>query len=108
MIRSIAYSRYFSTATPTHTGRIASPSVPATCQYELESLEASALIIAATTSATAPLYSHLSCWRRSPDDRRYFGTCTTSQTSQLATVPNTATAWITAHTPEGLPAKLPL
>ena len=108
MIRSIAYSRYFSTATPTHTGRIASPSVPTTCQYDAESPEACALITAETTSATAPLYSHLSCWRRSPADRRYFGTCTISQTRQLARIPNTATLWTTAHTPEALAAKLPL
>jgi hypothetical protein len=70
MIRSIAYSRYFSTATPTHTGRMAIPSVPATCQYEVESLEASALMTAEITSVTAPVYSHLSCCLRSPAERR--------------------------------------
>ena len=55
MIRSIAYNRYFSTATPTQTGSTPSPSVPTTCQYDEESPEASALMSAETTSATAPL-----------------------------------------------------
>src|SRR5580692_11223152 len=108
MIRSIAYSRYFSTATPTHTGSTASPSVPTTCQYELESPEVCALITAETTSATAPLYSHLSCWRRSPADRRYFGTCAISQMRQLAPMPNTTTVSATSHAPEALAAELPL
>ena len=54
-IRSIAYSRYFSTATPTQTGSTASPSVPTTCKYDEESPEVSALMTAETTSAAAPL-----------------------------------------------------
>ena len=108
MIRSMAYSRYFSTATPTQTGSTPSPRVPTTCQYEVESLEASALIAAETTSATAPLYSHLSCWRRSPADLRYFGTCAISHTRQLAPMPITSTFSATSHNPEALAAKLPL
>ena len=55
MIRSIAYSRYFSTATPTQTGSTASPSVPTTCQYDLELPENCALMTAETINATAPL-----------------------------------------------------
>src|SRR5580692_5582235 len=108
MIRSIAYSRYFSTATPTHTGSTARPRVPTTCQYDEESPEVCALITAATTSATAPLYSHLSCWRRSPADLRYFGTCAISHTRQLAPMPTTSTYSATSHAPEALAAALPL
>jgi hypothetical protein len=108
MIRSIAYNRYFSTATPTHTGSTPSPSVPATCQYDEESPEASALIAPETTSATAPLYSHLSCWRRSPADLRYFGTWAISHTRQPVPMPTTSTFSATSHHPEALAATLPL
>jgi hypothetical protein len=38
----------------------------------------------ATRVTAAPLYSHLSCWRRSPSARRYVGIWMTSQASQAA------------------------
>jgi len=70
MIRSIAYSRYFSTATPMQTGSSAKPrGVMTPLDAWSKAVELSGVATARTTKATsmtAPLYSHLSCCRRSP------------------------------------------
>ena len=77
-MRSIAYSRYLSTATPMQAAKTAKPSGVirslTTKPMPRELPDASDPAATDATKTTAPLYSHLSCWRRSPADRRYRGT----------------------------------
>jgi hypothetical protein len=96
MIRSSSYRRYFSTATPMHTGSALLPmlvtawttgGIPQPGVRPIASGTANTLVSRQATKMAAPLYSHLSCWRRSPPAWRYLGTWTTSQASKLATVP---------------------
>ena len=90
MMRSMAYRRYFSTAMAMQTSitelatsieSLASgPSDP-----NASPAAYGTTVVATSTLAktAAPLYSHLSCWRRSAPARRYRGTCRASQPSRL-------------------------
>ena len=68
----------------------------------------STALITETTKIVAPEYSHLNCWRRSPADRRYLGTCTASQTSRLARTTTATAVWASPARPVALLARLPL
>ena len=77
MIRSMSYSRYFRIATPMDTGSAANPNqarLVTTCQAPAGNAEWELVRKALATTTTAPLASHFSCWRRSPEDRRQLRT----------------------------------
>ena len=75
----MSYSRYLRMATPIDTGSAAIPH-----QIRLTTHSSSVVVFPkvlsgmATTKLTiakaAPLASHFSCWRRSPDERRQLST----------------------------------
>jgi hypothetical protein len=71
MIRSISYSRYFRIPIPMPTGsaRIANETISDTIPVVNEPASRPRLI-----ATTPPLSSHLSCWRRSPVERRQLST----------------------------------
>ena len=83
MIRSMSYSRYFMIPTPIDTGSAAAPSISTTHSEELVAIEA----MRNTPQAAAPLISHFSCCRRSPEDRRQLSTWRHRAATQLATSP---------------------
>lgn len=93
MIRSSSYSRYFSTATARLAGiapkaRMMSAVTTALLPYPGPWPIATGITNTPKTNATrvttAPLYSHLSCCRRSPSAWRYVGIWMTIQASQAA------------------------
>lgn len=91
MIRSMAYSRYFSTATAMHTCSTELPSSivsltsgPSDPKDSPSKDGTTAEATSTVTKTSAPLYSHLSCSRRSAPACRYLGTCSTTQPSRLA------------------------
>ena len=72
MMRSMAYSRYFSTAMAMQTSSTELPSSmvsldrgPSDPKASPAAYGTSAVARSAPTKTAAPLYSHLSCWRRS-------------------------------------------
>ena len=82
MIRSMSYSRYFRIPTPMDTGSAAKPRI--SYLPEREALLPNEAMTEIPQTA-APLVSHLSCWRRSPEDRRQLAICRPrSATSQPA------------------------
>ncbi len=86
MIRSISYSRYFMIPMPSAIGSAATPAAstpPTTAARPVALLDWNRPNPRQTMKTAAPLYSHLSCRRRSPLDLRYLGTCTASHTTQL-------------------------
>ena len=56
-----------------------------------------------TARAAAPLISHFSCWRRSPDERRQLSTCAATNDSQKATSTGKI-SWSTVPSHAELPA----
>ena len=73
----MSYNRYFRIATPIDTGRAANPNQPrpvTICQAVAGDADWELARMALATTTAAPLASHFSCWRRSPEDRRQLST----------------------------------
>src|ERR1700730_10386647 len=93
MIRSISYSRYFRIATPMLTGSAAKPN-QAKGITETRTVH--------TRLTTAPLISHFSCWRRSPEDRRQFSTWRPTKHSQNTANTRRSGPWTAPYQTGGL------
>ncbi len=97
MIRSISYKRYFSIPTPMPTGRAASP-IPRTSPATLVVLIPNDTATTATVTP-APLASHFSCWRRSPEARRQLSTWWARNDSQITRMSSSPSSSATASGP---------
>ena len=94
-------------ATPIETGSAARPN------QKMLSIHSSTVVVVPVVPNTnprirlamataAPLASHFSCWRRSPDERRQVSTCLTMKPADKASS-RTRTTWKTApNAPAGL------
>ena len=88
--RSMSYNRYRRIAIPMDSGMAAKASAPSSHSAEL--------VVNVTTTAapntTPPLASHLSCWRRSPEDRRQLATWRPMAASHTTTRVTATIPWI--------------
>ena len=110
MMRSISYSRYFSTATPTQTGSTAKPTgtMPLlTARSKPKDPPETSTAHHETTKIAAPVYS-LSILTVLTSGPSVSGTCTASQTGRLARTPTATATWASPAAPVAWLARLPL